>query len=105
MSATLLTPFDVRDPARLANIVNQLAQGRSNAGGRFTCGLSSATTTISDRNVGSDSKISICPATAAAGAELASGNLYIDTINAGSFVVHHANNATTGRTFMYTIQG
>jgi hypothetical protein len=106
MTALVLQP-DEQDLRKHVLAINQYAQGRSNAGGTFTCLVGSATTTVLDANVGSGSFISICPASASGAAEIAAGTLYIPkaTIKAGSFVVQHANSSTAGRTFQYHVQG
>ena len=104
MTALVLAP-DERDLRKHVLAINQYAQGRSNAGGTFTCLAGSAATTVFDANVGSGSYIPYGAASAAAAAELAT--LYIPraTIKAGSFVVQHSNSATAGRTFQYNVQG
>ena len=110
MGAYVLSP-DEKDPRRIVVAINQYAQGRSNAGGPakgiFTCQTNAATTTVANANVGTDSRIAVCPATGAASTELGSGNFFIATatIKAGSFVVTHTNSATANRTFSYVLQG
>lgn len=106
MTARVLSP-DETDLRKHVLAINQYAQGRSNAGGTFTCTINVATTTVTDANVGTTSKISCEATNAVSAAERASGNFFIATatIKAGSFVVTHTNSATTGRTFQYVIQG
>lgn len=104
MSARVLAP-DETDLRKIVVAVNQYAQGRSNAGGTFTCTIGSSTTTVTDANVGSTSQIAVCPATGVASVELGGGSFFIDTIAAGSFVAHHTNTATANRTFRYVVQG
>lgn len=105
MTARVLKPFE-KDLRQIVVAVNQYSQGRSNAGGTFTCMTGASQTTVSDQNVSAGSNIAVSPMTAAASTEIASGNFYIPAItSAGSFVVKHTNAATTGRTFSYVIQG
>lgn len=106
MTALVLAP-DEQDLRKHVVAINQYAQGRSNAGALFTCTPGAGTTTVKDANVGPSSFIAVCPATAAAAAELASGQFYVPktTITAGQFVVNHSAAATPGRVFSYVIQG
>jgi hypothetical protein len=104
MTALILQP-DEQDLRKHVLAINQYAQGRSNAGARFTCALGSTTTTVSDVNVGSSSVIMPCAASAAAALEWASGQFFIDRITAGGFLVHHTNSATANRIFTYGVQG
>jgi hypothetical protein len=47
----------------------------------------------------------LVPQTASATTELGNGTLYISAVTNGSFTIAHANSATTGRTFLYALQG
>lgn len=85
--------------------VNAVIQGRSNAVGTFTCTVSQATTTVTDSRVATDSTITMTATHANSAAEVGNGTIYISTVSNGSFVVTHANSATTDRDFMYSIQG
>ena len=106
MTALVLAP-DEQDLRKHVVAINQYAQGRSNAGAVFTCTPGAATTTVKDANVGASSFVAVCPASAAAAAELASGSFYIakSDIVAGGFTVHHSSAAAPGRTFHYVVQG
>lgn len=89
----------------LANAVNGIADGRSNAVGTMTLTASTTTTQISDRRVGTDSVISFMPTTANAAAEIGAGGMYVSEVTQGSFTVTHANNGQTDRDFSYAITG
>lgn len=93
------------DPKKIILSLQQLAAGRSNGYGTFTCTTSTTTTVVTDANVAEASRILIQPTTANAAAEIGNGTIYIGTVAKGSFTVTHANSATTGRTFKYAIQG
>lgn len=93
------------DLKKLVMSLQQLAAGRSNSVGTFTCTANQATTTVTDANCASGSAILYMPTTANASAEVGNGTIYIGTVSNGSFVVTHANSATTGRTFKYAIHG
>ena len=96
-----------KDLGLFALAISELASGRSNAVGTFTCTQNQATTTVTDANCASGSTILYTPTTANASAEVGAGTIYIATatILNGSFVVTHANSATASRTFRYAIVG
>lgn len=94
-----------KDLYKFALSLQQLASGRSNATGTFTCTTSAATTTVTNENCAEGSHISITPTTANAGAEMGAGTIYISATANGSFTVTHANSATASRTFSYAIIG
>ncbi|MDO9381834.1 MAG: hypothetical protein Q7T86_03130 [Hyphomicrobiaceae bacterium] len=85
--------------------VRDLFFGRSAAVNELTLGASATTTTVLATNCGPDSRIALTPRTANAAAAL--GTTYIPkaTTVEGQFVIHHANNAQTDRTFGYAIIG
>ena len=85
--------------------VRQLAEGRSNAVGTFTLAASAASTTVTATNCGAGSTVTYTPTTANAAAEIKNGTIYIGTVSNGSFVVTHANNSQTDRTFLYVAHG
>jgi hypothetical protein len=89
-----------RDLAKIVFTLRQLCEGRSNAVGTFTLAASAATTTVTATNCGSGSSVLCFPTTANAAGEWKNG-----TVSNGSFVVTHANNAQTDRTFMYVAIG
>lgn len=93
------------DLKKIILALQQLGAGRSNAVGTFTCTANQATTTVTDANCASGSVVLYMPTTANASAEVGNGTIYIGTVSNGSFVVTHANSATTGRTFKYAIHG
>jgi hypothetical protein len=73
----------------------------------FTLTANVASTTLSDARLTTASWIDFDPLTANAAAEKAAGTLYVTSANRskGSFVVTHANNAQTDRTFRVLIIG
>lgn len=91
---------------RVAQKVNQILDGKTNNTGSVTLTASTTTTTVTDRRVGVESVILFMPTTANASAEIGAGGMYVSTQTAGtSFVITHANNAQTDRTFRYIIVG
>jgi hypothetical protein len=95
------------DLKKIVLAIQQLAAGRSNAVGTVTLTASAATTTVTDANCASGSVILLMPTTANASAETGAGAIYIATatISNGSFVITHANNAQTDRTYRYAVYG
>jgi hypothetical protein len=94
-----------RDLAKIVFTVRQLCEGRSNAVGTFTLAANAANTTVTARNCGSGSSVLCFPTTADAAAEWKNGTMYIGTVANGSFLVTHANNAQSDRTFMWVALG
>lgn len=87
--------------------LQQLAAGRSNATGTVTLTANAATTTVTDANCATGSSIHLMPTNANSATEYGAGTWYIATatILNGSFVITHANNAQTDRTFRYAVHG
>lgn len=95
---------DEKDLTKYALSLQQIASGRSNATGIVTLTPSAASTTVNTINCAEGSGVSLTPNTAHAAAEIGNGTLYVVASNK-SFVITHANNAQTDRTFTYAIQG
>lgn len=93
------------DPIKLARSIRDLYEGRSNATGSFTCATGAAQTTVTAKNCSPVSKVMLTPTTANGAAEYGAGTCYVSSKAQGSFIVKHANSATTLRTFDYAIQG
>ncbi len=91
---------------QIARRLNLVLQGKLNAALDVTLTANAASTTIEDPRIGYTSTVVPAMArTAQAAAELASGNLYVDTLISGSCVVHHSNNAQTDRVIRFLIIG
>lgn len=90
---------------RIVQSVRELWQGRSNAGGQFTCAISVATTTVTAPNCGATSRIFLTARHINAAAEVGNGTIYVSAVAQGEFTVTHANSATVNRTFDYEIKG
>lgn len=85
--------------------LQQLAAGRSNATGTVTLATSAATTVVTDSNCAAGTVPLLMPVTANAATEVGNGTIYVSAVTNGSFTITHANAATTGRTFLYALQG
>lgn len=95
-------PKPATDETRLFQIVQairELFEGRSHAVGQVTLTPSAATTTVTSPNIGAEARISLCPRTANAAADWASGAMYVSSVKAGQFVITHPNNANADKTF------
>jgi hypothetical protein len=87
----------------LVNAIYLLAQGGSNSVGTVTLTESATTTTVSNAYMSPTSKVILSPTTANAAAAI--GGTYVSTKSKGEFVLTHANNAQSDRTFDYEIRG
>ena len=90
---------------RVVQAVRELFEGRSNAGGTVTLTANAASTTVAAINCGPESRPVLMPATANAAAEVGAGTIFVSAVSAESFVVTHANNAQTDRTFHWVALG
>jgi hypothetical protein len=104
MSGNVPIPTE-QDPYKIVRAIRDLFEGRSNAVGSFTLTANAASTTVTAPNCGAGASVLAFPRTANAAAELGNGTLYIGTVGNGAFVVTHANNAQTDRTFHYAAFG
>jgi hypothetical protein len=94
-----------KDQAKIVRSLQQLAAGRSNAVGTVTLAIGVASTTVIDMNCAAGSVPILVPSTVNAATELGNGTLYVSAVTNGAFTITHANSATTGRTFLYALQG
>ena len=92
-------------PERMRIILNEVLRGRNNAVGTVTLTASAATTTVTNNLMAPDMGVWFVPTTANASAEIGAGTMYLSTRDTGSFVITHANNAQTDRTFVYVVLG
>lgn len=105
----LRAPVTWRDSAehrrKLADGVNMLLDGHTNAAGSVSLDTNPATTTtVTDARAGRDSVIVFMAKDAAAASELAAGSMYVSSRDAGSFIITHAASASA-RTFDYALCG
>ena len=77
------------NPREVAEIVNNLVEGKSNNTGDFTTTQSSTTSTIYDERIGYNSVILFTPMNDKAASEMAS--LYVQTLNKGNAIIHHGS--------------
>jgi hypothetical protein len=87
----------------IADTINKIMTGRANNASSFTLTANAATTTVTDPAFESSMVPVWAPTTA--NAATATANVYVSTRSKGSFVLTHANNAQTDRTFLYTRWG
>jgi hypothetical protein len=105
---TKVLPPNGGDPREVAVAVNQALAGKLNCIDTVTLTAGAASTTVSDPRIGSNTAIILFPQTANAAAEFGNGTLYIAPGNytlKTSFVITHANNAQTDRTYSVAILG
>lgn len=77
------------DPRQVAEIVNNLVEGKSNNTGDFTTTQSSTTSTIYDERIGYNSVILFTPMNDKGASEMAS--IYVQTLNQGSAIIAHGS--------------
>ncbi|MDR3469829.1 MAG: hypothetical protein P4M07_28195 [Xanthobacteraceae bacterium] len=94
-----------RDLAKFALAIQQLGNGRSNATGLVTLAAGATTTTVSAVNCAAGSAALLFPVTADAAAEAATTYVPTATVTKQQFVINHANDAKTDRTFFYLCIG
>lgn len=86
----------------LAEAINRVLQGKLNNTGDVTLTANTGSTTITDARVSPNTKVLLTPTTTNAAAAI--GTTYI-VAGDMSFVITHANNAQTDRTFGYALFG
>ena len=106
MSGINLAPGET-NIVRVVAALRQLIAGRSNAAGTVTLSPNATSTTVAAPNCAASSEIFLFPRSANAAAEVKNGTLYVaaSTVANKSFVITHANNAQTDRTFSYLAIG
>lgn len=104
MSGLTLSPSE-RDLFKIVMAVRQLMEGRSNAVGDVTLTANAGTTTVSAPNCGPGSKVVLFPQTANAAAAVPTTYITLANITAGQFVITHANNAQTDKSFSWVALG
>ena len=93
-------PWTGGDPRSVAEIVNNLVEGKSNNTGDFSTATSTTTTTLYNERIGFNSVILFMPLDANSAAELK--DIYFTNFAKGSCTVNHGNHATA-RTYRYAI--
>lgn len=98
--------YIIRSLVRLAEAFKGVLQGKLNVRKEITLTANAASTTITDPRASVFSYIGFMPLTANARDEyLKNGTMHVSQRNNGSYVVAHANNAQTDRTFVAMVIG
>jgi len=100
-----LVPFGEKNLRRIIQNIHDLATGRSNATGVFTCDANQATTAITDERVQVGDYIFCAPfGNANSRTEFGGGSFGIAAVTTpGTFTVHHTNDANADKKFVYHI--
>lgn len=87
----------------ISGALNDLAHGRGDNGGVVTLASGAASTTVSRVGIAAGDFIGFMPLTANASAEVGNGTMYVlaANITKNQFIITHANNGQTDRTFRY----
>jgi len=95
-------PFQGGDARSVAEIVNNLVEGKSNNTGSFSTTTLTTSATLSDERIGFNSVISFMPLDHLSSQELK--DIYFDNFAQGSCTVHYGNHAVA-RNYRYIIVG
>ncbi len=76
---------------------------KTNVKGECTLAVNATQTVVTVAQAGFDAAVSLCPKTATAAAEMASGTCYVSAYGAGTFTITHRNLAQADRTFRYMV--
>lgn len=93
-----------RDIGTIVRAIIELCKGHSNAIGAITLVANATTTTVPAPTCSDTSIPLLIPQTAHAAAEIGNGTLYV-TAGRESFIITHANNGQTDRTFGWYVAG
>lgn len=96
------------DLGKIILAIQQLAAGRSNAVGRVTLTVSSATTVVTPTQSGLIaplSEVQLTPASASAATEWGNGTIWVSSVGKDTFTITHANSAVADRLVMWSIHG
>lgn len=98
-------PLSTKEPVKFVDSINNMIKGRTENVSQVTLTANAASTTVNNSNISENSEILLSPKTANAAAALATTYIPEATILNGSFVIQHANNAQTDKTFGYVWVG
>lgn len=104
-SNTRPLPLDGGSPRDVAQVVNNILRGKINSVGSVTLAANAASTTINDSRVTANSMILFTPQTAHAAAIALPYVLKANITEGASYVITHANDANTDKTFVVCILG
>lgn len=94
---------------RLARVVNQAMQGKTNNTGSCTLAANSATTVVTEapNRIGEETVILFMPTSANAATEFGAGTMRVSarSVTNSTFTITHVNNAQNDRTFNYILVG
>lgn len=85
--------------ADTASSIQQLSEGQNTVTGTVTLTASATTTTVSKDTIPPGGQPFLSPRTSNAAAEIGNGTMSIAESTKGQFVITHANNGQTDRTF------
>lgn len=104
MASLVLAPGE-KDPRKIADVVRQLAEGRTNAVGTVTLNANATSTTVSAPTLGAKSYVLLFPLTQHGAWSMATNYVATADITAGQFIIRHASNAFLDRSFVWLAFG
>jgi hypothetical protein len=96
-------PFQGGDPRQVAEIVNNLVEGKMNCTGSITLNSTGTTTTLYNERIGYDSVIILMPRNANSAGE--TDHTYVSSKAIGSCVITHRNHGHSDCNWDYVIIG
>jgi hypothetical protein len=94
-----------KDIQRIVDAVMQLVEGRQNSIGDVTLRANQATTVVAFPNCSKDCRVFLFPQTANAAAALATTYILKANILQRSFIITHASNAQSDKTYSFLCAG
>lgn len=96
-------PYQGGEPRQVAEIVNNLVEGKMNCTGSITLNSTGTTTTLNNERIGYDSVIILMPRNANAAGE--TDHTYVSSKAVGSCVITHRNHGHSDCNWDYVIIG
>ena len=102
LAAPVVHPDGAAHRRLIAEVLNRVLDGATNAVGSVTLDANTTTTTLSDLRIGPSSTVHLTPETVNAASE--SGTIFVVPGDKQA-VITHTNTADTDKTFRYSVHG
>ncbi len=97
-------PQSERDLSKIVTMLRQVAEGRNNATGSFSCISNRASTAVLAVNCAASTSVLLTPTNSHAATEIGAGSVWVSSVVSGTFWVTHASVSST-RTFLFAAIG
>ena len=98
-------PIEEEHRRKIAEVTNNVLDGKINSTGTVTLTQSATSTVVTDNRAGANSTILFMPTTANAAAEYASGSMYVSSRGKQTFTITHQSLAQSDLDFAYVVLG